>query len=117
MSRDPTLRLQDILDAIAEIETILGKKTFEAYRRSLVTRRAVVRCMLIISEASSKLPQSLKGTQAHIPWPQIKGIGNMLRHEYAAIQDAVLWKTANKHLPTLKAAVDAIQKRLAHKKP
>lgn len=73
--------------------------------------------MEIISEAFAKLPKSLKGTKAHIPWPQIKGIGNMLRHEYAAIQDAVIWKTATKHLAPLKKAIAAIQKRLARKVP
>lgn len=112
MARDPSHLLQDILDCISEVDALLGKKTFESYRRSLATRRAVERCMQIISEASGKLPQPLKGTQAQIPWPQIKGIGNMLRHEYAAIQDAVIWKTATKHLQPLKAAVINIRKRL-----
>ena len=34
MTRDPTLRLQDLLDAIEEIDTLLGRKSFVRTRRT-----------------------------------------------------------------------------------
>jgi uncharacterized protein with HEPN domain len=41
----------------------------------------VTRCLEIISEASRRLPESLKARHPEIPWKQIAGAGNVYRHD------------------------------------
>ena len=36
------------------------------------------------------------------------GIGNILRHEYQGLSDAIIWRVVVDELPRLKAAVEAI---------
>ena len=61
--RSPRQRLQDILDAIADIERFTAGKTFEQYVADALVRRAVERLVEIVSEASRHVPQALKGEQ------------------------------------------------------
>jgi uncharacterized protein with HEPN domain len=38
-------------------------------------------------------------------WKGYRGMGNVLRHEYHAIDDQLVWNTAKDELPPLKEAV------------
>jgi len=58
----------------------------------------------IISEASRHVPGSLKEAAPNIPWRQIAGVGNILRHGYATISDRVVWDIIVNHLDPLEAA-------------
>ena len=59
--------------------------------------------MEIISEASRHLPPELKERHPHIPWRNVAGIGNVLRHNYESVSAAVLWNLAKDDLPALEA--------------
>jgi uncharacterized protein with HEPN domain len=63
----------------------------------------------IISEASRHVPAQLKAMHPNIRWRSIAGIGNVLRHEYHAISDQVIWKVIQNELPPLKATVTTIK--------
>ena len=70
-------------------------------------RFAVERGVEIISGASRRIPDDLKARHGHIPWREIAGIGNVLRHDYERIDDRELWRVLTRDLP-LKAAVEAM---------
>lgn len=40
-----------------------------------------------------------------IPWPQIRGVGNRLCHEYDRISGPRIWLMVERDLPALKGAV------------
>ena len=65
-------------------------------------RHAVQRGIEIISEASRRLPPKALERHPEIPWQKIKAVGNILRHEYHAIADSVVWNIALQSLPELK---------------
>ncbi len=104
--------LRAILDAIDGMEAATRGKSFEEYSSDWLLRHGVQRGIEIISEAVRRIPPELQKTQPHIPWPQIAGIGNVLRHEYHRISDAVIWNVVQEYLPALKAAVTAIDASL-----
>jgi uncharacterized protein with HEPN domain len=62
----------------------------------------------IISQASRAISTELTGTHPEIPWSQVRGIGNVLRHEYEGLSDPVIWKLVTDELPRLKLAIRAI---------
>jgi uncharacterized protein with HEPN domain len=101
--------LAEILEAIEGIQQATGGKSFADFQQDWLLRHAVQRAIEIISEASKHIPSHLKETQPQIPWPVVKGIGNVLRHEYHKIADKVVWAVVTDDLPPLKAAVEAIR--------
>ena len=104
--------LDDVLEAIERVEHITRGKTFADFEGSWELRWLVQRAIEIISEASRAIPDELKSTRPEIPWPRVRGIGNVLRHDYAAISDPIIWNVVIDELPPLKAAIKAITDQL-----
>lgn len=77
--RDPKERLQDILDAIANIERYAarGRQSFE---RDELIQNWFVRHLQIIGEAA--LPRELRAQRADIRWTEIIGMRHILVHDY-----------------------------------
>ena len=100
--------LHAILEAIDGIENAVRGKTREDFAADWLLRHGVQRGIEIISEAARRIPPALQATQPQVPWAQIMGIGNVLRHEYHRVSDTVVWNVVQAHLPPLKAAVLAI---------
>jgi uncharacterized protein with HEPN domain len=113
MAREVGHVLHDILEAIERVERITRGKTFADFEASWELRWLVQRAIEIISEASRALPDELKDTRPEIPWPRVRGIGNVLRHDYASISDPIIWKVVTDELPPLKRAIEAIRDQLA----
>lgn len=112
MARKVGHALHDMLEAIERVEQITRGRTLDEFRQSWQLRWIVQRAIEIISEASRAIPEELKRTQPHVPWPQVRGIGNMLRHEYQALSDPIIWRVVTDELPPLKAAIEAMMARL-----
>ena len=102
--------LIDMLDAIHGIEAATSGKSFADYSADWLLRRGVERGIEIISEASRRLPDSVTDTHPEIPWKQIRGVGNLLRHEYHTIADKIIWAVVTDHIGPLKAAVVDLRK-------
>ena len=100
--------LHDILEAIERVEQITRGKTLAVFERNWELRWLVQRAIEIISEASRAIPDELKSLRPEIPWLRVRGIGNVLRHEYQGLSDPIIWRVVTDELPRLKAAIEAI---------
>jgi uncharacterized protein with HEPN domain len=101
-------RLQDILEGIRRIETYRQGRDFGDYRREPMLRDSIERNLERISKASRHIPDEMKADHAEIPWQQIAGIGNVLRHAYRKVNDRTIWETVEVHLPRLKTVIHAM---------
>ncbi len=81
MEREVSPALQAILEAIHGIETATRGKSLQEFSADWLLRHGVQRGIEIISEAARRIPPTLQERQPHIPWAEITGIGNVLRHE------------------------------------
>jgi uncharacterized protein with HEPN domain len=107
-SRDPILRFEDILANIERIEEhTKGVKHGAAFEENHLVCDAVERCLERISEAAKKLGGDAEALCPEVPWPQMRGLGNILRHEYDRVESSRLWYLVQDDLPPLKAAVEA----------
>jgi uncharacterized protein with HEPN domain len=77
--------LHDILQAIARVEEITQDRTQAEFEASWQLRWLVQRAIEIISEASRAIPDDLTRTQPEVPWPSVRGIGNVMRHDYDSL--------------------------------
>jgi len=110
--RDSRLHADDILQAIANIEADTADVDFQGFATDRRVRQLVERNLEIISEASRRLPDSQKATEADVPWREIAGIGNVLRHDYGEVRPDILWRVCTHRLAPLKAAVQRIRARV-----
>ncbi|MGE0421159.1 MAG: DUF86 domain-containing protein [Reyranellaceae bacterium] len=104
--------LLDILEAIDGATAAVQGQTLESFRGSWTIRHAVQRAIEIISEASRRIPDEMLAAHPEIPWPQIRGIGNILRHEYRHVDDTIVWRVVMQDFPPLRAAAQQIFKGL-----
>jgi uncharacterized protein with HEPN domain len=90
-SKDPIQRFEDILENIGLIEEFTKGMELTAFLEDLKTRNATERCMERISEAATKLGQVAEDLCPDVPWPDVRALGNFLRHEYDRVDAARVW--------------------------
>ena len=105
MAKKPDLRVRHMLDAISAIQKYTAGKSLEEFREDDLVRSLVERKLEIISEAARHIPENVLSKYPQIPWKSIKGIGNVLRHEYHEVLPAALWAVVEKDLAPLNEAV------------
>ncbi len=101
--------LQDILDAITDIETFtegVDVETFAANREKILE---VLKSIEIIGEAVKQIPEDIRNQYEQIPWKSVAGMRDILVHEYWGIDVNVVWSTVQENLPSLKAEIIKIK--------
>ena len=83
--------LQDILEAIADIESFTVGIEFDEFRANREKILAVVKSIEILGEAVKKIPDEIRGQYPQIPWKAIAGMRDVLVHEYWGIDVNVVW--------------------------
>ena len=102
-------RLRHILDAIDQIEQLVANITMADMATDRVRVAALERFLEVVSEASRHFPDALKDSHGSaIPWRNIAGLGNILRHAYPTSDLGILWDISQRDLPELRSAVAAM---------
>jgi uncharacterized protein with HEPN domain len=96
MSRDPRLRLEDVIEACDRIESHIAGMTSQQFDADRKTQDAVIRVFEIIGEAVKFLPDEMKQREMDIPWRQIAGFRDVLAHAYFAVDPSVVWSAATR---------------------
>lgn len=105
MKHSYRIRLDDIIEAIDGIVATVEGLTYDDYLGSWQAQRAVERGAEIISEAARHLPEPWLARYPDIPWPEIKSIGNRLRHEYRRVDPMIMWGIATGSVQQLRPAI------------
>jgi uncharacterized protein with HEPN domain len=69
---------------------------------------ATLRCLEIVGEAASHIPDPIRHQHPQIPWPQIIGTRNRLVHGYDLVDYDIIWSTVTDDLPPLIAELEKI---------
>ncbi|MDJ0647582.1 MAG: DUF86 domain-containing protein [Xenococcaceae cyanobacterium MO_188.B19] len=83
--------LEDILEAIDDIETFTKTLTLEQFSGNKEKILAVIKSIEIIGEAVKLIPQEIRDKNPQVPWKAIAGMRDMLVHEYWGIDINVVW--------------------------
>jgi uncharacterized protein with HEPN domain len=116
-SKDPFQRFTDIVDHIDHVERFtsgLNATTFAANDQVIF---AVKYALVILSEATAKLGDIATDRWPNIPWREIRGLGNRLRHDYEVVDLARIWLLIKRDLPPLKAACQDALQMLSQERP
>jgi uncharacterized protein with HEPN domain len=103
-SDDPLQRFTDIVENIGRIQRFTTGMDLTGFAGNEQTVLAVKYSLLIISEAAAKLGDLAADLCPDIPWREIRGLGNRLRHDYDSIDVVRVWLLLQRDLPPLKIA-------------
>ncbi|MBN7812802.1 DUF86 domain-containing protein [Algoriphagus sp. H41] len=101
-------RLGHMLDAIAEIESYLANADLDIFLSNSMMRFASIKQLEIIGEASDHIAPETKLQFSEIEWNQVKGMRNILAHEYFGVDSILVWEIIQIDLPDLKRNLQAI---------
>lgn len=82
--------------------------TQEAFIQDETLKRAFVRSIEIIGEASKQIPDGLKRKYSHIQWRAIAGMRDRLIHAYFGVDYDIVWDVVVNKIPLLKKDIEAI---------
>ncbi len=93
-----------LIDIKTECEYLMSKSKNLDYESFIVNedlKRAFVRSLEIIGEASKHIPKELRRKYSQIRWKSVIGMRNILIHEYFGVDYRVLWKVIREKIPEL----------------
>ena len=108
MSKDDTIYLRHILDAIKDIENFTKGVSEEKFGRTKLLQDAVIRNLEIIGEASKRVPKKIKDKHKDIEWKKIAGMRDVLIHDYLGVDVEIVWAVIENRLPELKKKIAKI---------
>ena len=110
--RDDATRIADALEAIERVEKYAAKGQ-TAFDSDELIQTWVVHHLQILAEALTRIDESTRRDHDEIPWDKIRGMRNILVHEYFGIDKRLVWAVVESDLPELKEQLDALLQQLS----
>ena len=102
MSKEPVEYLKHIRDESLYILSITSKGiTKEEFLNDETLKRAVVRSLEIIGEASKKIPADFKIKWEKVRWKEMAGMRDRLIHDYMGVNYSIVWDVIINKIPDL----------------
>jgi uncharacterized protein len=104
--RNSTQILQDILEAIDDIEEFTKGMEFNEFSGDKKTLYAVMKALEIIGEATKDLPVILKNKYPEFPWKFMDETSDEIVHGHFVVDIPTIWSIARKDVPSLKPLIE-----------
>ena len=105
MKREWKLFIQDIYDAMQDINAFVGKMKLKEFLSDDKTRSAVAFKIENIGEASKNIPKDIKAKYKELPWTEMARMRDKITHFYFGINYKVVWLVVKKELPAIEPSV------------
>ena len=111
MSKNPIEFLKHIRDESSYILSVINDDLAkEDFLQNETLKRAVVRSLEIIGEATKKIPADFKVKWSSIKWKNMAGMRDRLIHDYMGINYSIVWDVVKNKIPELyEQIVDVIE--------
>jgi uncharacterized protein with HEPN domain len=112
MYHSPDDYLGHILLETSFILEVSAGLEYDSFLEDKTLKRAFVRSLEIIGEATKKLPDDFRQQHDHISWKQMAGMRDKLIHEYFGVDYEVVWNVILDDIPVLHQQIQAILDRI-----
>ena len=106
MEADQLGRLRDILEASRLIASYVKDTSEAGFRADTQKQDAVVRRIEIIGEATAHLSDETRREVPALPFRKLRGMRNIVAHDYANVDLGIVWQVATAHLPEVCSALE-----------
>ena len=110
MHRTVLQYLDDIFEAIRNIEEDTDGISFDEFFADRRRKDAVIRNFEIIGEATKKLSGDFRDRYPTVAWKQIAGLRDVIAHGYFRVDYEVIWGIITNTVPGFKTAIVKIRK-------
>jgi len=100
--------INDILERMYSIENAIEGKTFEDFDKDEMLRDSILYKLIVIGEASNQLPDEIYERYQHIPWHDMRGLRNILTHEYFRTDARRIWEIITGDLPETRRQIEKL---------
>jgi uncharacterized protein with HEPN domain len=105
LKRDWKLYAEDIIEACVKVRRYIAGMTYEAFLADERTQDAVMRNIEVIGEAAKGIPDKVAAGVPEIPWPNVRGMRDILAHGYFGASLEIVWVTATTRIDSLEAGI------------
>ena len=74
----------------------------DKFMNSSTYRNAVTMPILQIGELANHLSEEFKQQHKQIPWNEMRGIRNLMAHQYHSVDFEIIWDTSRADIPALR---------------
>ncbi len=108
--RNWKMRVEDILTSIEKIEEYTRGMSYEQFSVDGKTVDAIIRNMEIIGEAAGYIPLDIQEKYPELGWLEMRGMRNIMAHEYFGVSLPIIWRAIEQDLGPLKIGLKKLLK-------
>lgn len=101
MSKEPEEYLRHIQDECLYIISVTENLVFEDFMDNETLKRAVVRSLEIVGEATKKIPAEFNAKWNTIQWKNMAGMRDRLIHDYIGVNYSIVWDVMKNKIPDI----------------
>jgi uncharacterized protein with HEPN domain len=101
MSKEPKEYLRHIYDECQFLLSVSKDLSEENFLKDETLKRAVVRSLEIIGEATKKIPADIKILWKTIQWKNMAGMRDRLIHDYMGVNYTIVWDVVQNKIPDI----------------
>lgn len=108
MHKDTKEFLKHIQDECLFIISVSENLTFDDLMDNETLKRAIVRSLEIIGEATKKIPADYKVKWNTIPWKNMAGMPDRLIHDYIGVNYSIVWDVMKNKIPEIQKEISEL---------
>lgn len=97
--------LEEIRASIEKLETIKNEAGHEKFLQDFKFHDSALMNLANIGEFSLHIPDHIKEKYSHIEWKKIKGLRNVIAHDYPGVLLEDIWVTMQDDIPNLEKQI------------
>jgi uncharacterized protein with HEPN domain len=108
MSKEPIQFLKHIADECTYLLSVNKDLSKDDFLNDETLKRAVVRSLEIIGEATKKVPADFKVKWSSIQWKHMAGMRDRLIHDYIGVNYSIVWDVFKNKIPELNEQIQEV---------
>jgi uncharacterized protein with HEPN domain len=108
MSKEPIEFLKHIADECTYLLSVSKGLSKDTFLDDETLKRAVVRSLEIVGEATKKIPADFKVKWSSIQWKNMAGMRDRLIHDYIGVNYSIVWDVLINKIPELNSQIQQV---------
>ncbi|MBI3235327.1 MAG: DUF86 domain-containing protein [Bacteroidetes bacterium] len=108
MSKEPIEFLKHIADECTYLLSVTKGLSKDAFLDDETLKRAVIRSLEIVGEATKKIPADFKVKWSSIQWKNMAGMRDRLIHDYIGVNYSIVWDVLVNKIPELNSQMQQV---------